>query len=341
MLNIGLDIGYGYTKAVASNGKNYTIPSLIGEGFLRRYGDIFGSQEGLNLDNIHVELNGRHYFVGKLASLESRTCSYAFEKDRIEHENTKVLLATAVALLMNQEEESISIAVGLPFSDYIQQGKRFQEYLYNFDETVKLYDRNRPRLRRVRFLKATSFPQSAGAIYELAERFNFGHQGLVGCIDVGTKTTDIMVFTADKMYPVESMSGTIDAGAHIIHSYLQKEIEEQLGIWAEAFELESALRNNFQIVKRGQTIDLSQAAIQGKKDLAKKIRDEVVKLWGQRMDNLSMVFVVGGGALLLKKHLLKIYDNTIIPEGAEMLNARGFLHVARMMGEQWAGTREA
>ena len=42
----------------------------------------------------------------------------------------------------------------------------------------------------------------------------------------------------------------------------------------------------------------------------------------------------------MKEHLLKIYDNTIIPEGAEMLNARGFLHVARMMGEQWAGTRK-
>ena len=94
-----------------------------------------------------MELNGRHYFVGKLASLESRTCSYAFEKTGLNMK-TPVLLATAVALLMNQEEESISIAVGLPFSDYIQQGKRFQEYLYNFDETVKLYDRNRPRLRR-------------------------------------------------------------------------------------------------------------------------------------------------------------------------------------------------
>jgi plasmid segregation protein ParM len=74
MISIGLDIGYGYTKAVASNGKKIIFPSLVGEGFKRQYGGLFFEHK-LNTDNMHVEIDGTDYFIGKLASMESRNCS--------------------------------------------------------------------------------------------------------------------------------------------------------------------------------------------------------------------------------------------------------------------------
>lgn len=336
MLNIGLDLGYGYTKAVASNGREVIFPSLVGEGFKRQYGGIF-FEHRLGMNNIHIEINGRDYFVGKLATMESRNHSYAFDQNKIDHINTKVLIATSVAMLMDETDEEISIVAGLPFGDYVSQKTQMQDYLNSFNVTIKLFNGNVFTEKQIRFVAADAFPQAAGALIELAEGYSFPSSGLIGCIDVGTKTTDLNVLDPDEMLIIESMSGTINSGAHVIHSYIAREIERLTNSRPEIHELERIVRNGATIVKKGKEYSMESPLREGKADLAKRIKDEIVKKWAHKLDDLSGVYLVGGGAKLLTDDIKDIYDETIIPKAPEMLNAKGFLIVAKeLIGGSWS-----
>jgi hypothetical protein len=277
---------------------------------------------------MHVEIDGTDYFIGKLASMESRNCSYAFDQNKITHVNTKALIATSVAMLMDEETEDISIVVGLPFGDYVSQGAQLQEYLDNFNVHVKLFNGNKFTERLVRFSSARPFPQAAGAIFELAESFNFPSYGLIGCIDIGTKTTDLNVFESGEMLIIESMSGTLNSGAHIIHSYIAREVERLSGLRPEIPELERIIRNGAVVVKKGKEYNLAASLKEGKADLAKRIKDETVKKWSHRIDDFNRIYLVGGGAELLKDEMKGAYDEAVIPEDPEMLNAKGFLIIA-------------
>ena len=63
---IGLDIGYGYTKAVSNTGIA-TLPSVIGPAVTIKYhGDLAGNGRGLTL-----ETDGKAWFVGQQARLQS------------------------------------------------------------------------------------------------------------------------------------------------------------------------------------------------------------------------------------------------------------------------------
>ncbi len=327
MLRIGFDAGYGYMKAVAGNGKKIIIPSLVGEGFKRQYGDIFGSGSNSILENLHIEIDGEHFFVGELASLESKNCSYAFDQNKILHINTKVLLSTAIMLLADDTKEDIAIVVGLPFSDYVNQKKQMQNYLDTFKTEAILHSNDKTVERQIGFKVAAVFPQAAGAIFQIAEHYDFGVDGLIGCIDIGTKTTDFTVFAPRRVRLVENMSGTLDVGVHLIHSHILREIESLTGLRPSTPELERILRAKITI-KRSKKYDLTAVIDAGKKDLSKQIADEIAKRWSHQINNFNMVFLAGGGAELLRNEMDSIYEGIIIPDDPEFLNAKGFLIVA-------------
>lgn len=333
MLKIGLDIGYGYTKAVASNGRSFNIPSIVGEGFQLIHNNTMLAQQGFNsdkLDNLCVEIDNQKFFVGELASIESLSQSYVYDQDKIDHINFKVLIATSVALLLD-EPEDISIVVGLPYSDYVKQKKKLQAYLNNFDNIIKLNGVE----KHIRFHTAAPFPQSAGAIFELKKYYSFDPSGYVACVDIGTKTTDFTVFIPQKTKLVESMSSTINVGAHFVHSYVNREMEYQSGIRLDPFRVESIIRNGAVTEFDGRKYDLNESLRNGKSDLVKRISDEIAKNWAHGSTKISKTFLVGGGAQLLKEQLSSKYSSAVIPEQPEMMNARGFLIVANKIAQDY------
>lgn len=72
---IGVDVGYGYTKAMAENGESLVFPSVVGTGFERKLNKLIPSGVS-EADNYDLIINGdepQHYFVGNLAILHSPT----------------------------------------------------------------------------------------------------------------------------------------------------------------------------------------------------------------------------------------------------------------------------
>lgn len=330
MLFVGFDGGYGYTKAAASNGKEIIIPSLVGEGFEMISGELVNYNNRLDHQNIQMEIEGTKYFVGELARLQSLNCSYAFDGNKIRHLNTKILLATTVAMLMEHDYQDITLVAGLPFSDFVSQKRELQSYLNNFNVQVRLFDNKNVIERTVNFHTALPFSQVVAAIFQLGEHYSYDGVNLIGYIDVGTKTTDFVVFSPDNMVLIEKISGTINVGAHMLHSYLTPEIERLTGAKPGTPELEQVMRKGF-IFKDGQRHDLTKVINDGKSNLARQIKDEINRRWSSRYGDLGMVFLVGGGAELLKDHAQEIYKGVIIPDQPTMMNAKGFLIVAKQL----------
>ena len=119
VFKIGLDLGYGYVKGVNEAGKTVLFPSLVGNAYQRNLIGLFGQNLNNLIENMHVVLrNGKEeqeeYFIGDLARREGRNVSYAFDENKINHPNTKAVLASASALLFPSNDEPVHIVSGLP-----------------------------------------------------------------------------------------------------------------------------------------------------------------------------------------------------------------------------------
>jgi plasmid segregation protein ParM len=104
---IGLDIGYGYTKAVGSNGIA-TLPSVIGPAVTIKYhDDLADNGRGLTL-----EAGGKAWFVGQQARLQSpfTICPRARERDP----EVVRLLALAALHQVHATGDTVRMVTGLP-----------------------------------------------------------------------------------------------------------------------------------------------------------------------------------------------------------------------------------
>ena len=120
-VKIGLDLGYGQTKAMNDRGESVVFPSVVGTGHARPLENALGPNDRpqeTDLDLVIRDMEQEdHLFVGELAQRECRDMSYAFADNKISHPNTRGLLLAACAML-NPYNESIELVTGLPIQHY-------------------------------------------------------------------------------------------------------------------------------------------------------------------------------------------------------------------------------
>lgn len=334
-LKIGFDGGYGNTKVVTSKGQKVEVPSVVGGGFKRKYTDIFGGGKGLSQNNLHINLDGRDYFVGSLALKESRTPSSAFESNKINHPSNKVIIAATTALLMEQEREDMIIVASLPLAEFSRQKKEFKEYLADFNADVILYDNSKELRRNVGFKHVAVFPQGAAAAHYILSHYHsrIMNNTTFAVIDIGMKTLDVVVIEiGDGLEIIESMTFGFDIGVSLIHEGLYRVVQEETGVSLGVPELDMILRNN----GRWNEYDFTEAIRNGKQELLRMVNDGISERWGaSQRKRLNRVFIVGGGGQLLfdefkgSKELSFIQNNIELPMNPRFANAYGCLQVAQ------------
>lgn len=339
VLKIGFDGGYGNTKVVTSREEKIEIPSVIGGGFKRKYTDIFGGGKGLNLDNLHVKLDGKDYFVGNLALKESRTPSSAFEDNKINHPSNRVITAATAAMLMNREEEDIIIVASLPLAEFSKQKGEFKNYLANFKADVVLLDNDKKIFRKVGFKHAAIFPQGAAAAYFILNQHHsyFTNNSTFAIIDIGMKTLDVVVIeVGEGLEIIESMTFGFDIGVSLIHEELYRVVQDEAGVSLGIPELDTILRNK----GKWNNYDFSEAIYSGKQELLRMVNDGINERWGaSQRKRLNRIFLVGGGGQLLynefkqSKELNSVQSNIELPVNARFANAYGCLQVAEEIGK--------
>lgn len=104
--------------------------------------------------------------MGELARRGVMGTSFTLEAWKISHQNTRALLATAVALLAPPGVPTIHLATGLPYADYRHQRQAMEEMLKAFRAEVEfLGGPLTGEALSLRFHQITVFPQAAGAVY--------------------------------------------------------------------------------------------------------------------------------------------------------------------------------
>ncbi|MZP31178.1 StbA family protein [Heliobacterium undosum] len=339
MFKIGIDLGYGEVKGINENGRRVLFPSLVGLGHDRN-SDLFGT-DAESMDALHVKIGDEDYFVGNLARKESLAgASVTLEANKINLPETRVLMATAAALLLPQGIMPVHLATGLPLEEYESQKAEFHRYLNNFIATVQfLGGPMQGETRTVRFLDVTIIPQGLSAMQlalydnnkpkfdEVARPGN-----LFALIDVGFRTTDFAVVEiGQNKRPMlrKELCGTANVGMSSIYRPLQQAFNKMTGRILEERHIPRILEEG-KMFFRGKEIDLRDGIRKARAQVAREIRNRVLSAWKSEADLIRRIFLAGGGGEALVDHLADLHPVIDLLDDAQMANARGYLEAARM-----------
>jgi plasmid segregation protein ParM len=338
---LGVDIGYGYLKAVSSDpeSKPLRTPSLVGTGKeLTLRGGLFGS----NPDDLQVEIKedgmSHSYFVGDLARRESPDAAYTMDENKINHQNTKVLLATACAALWpTNAHEPVHLVTGLPMSHYKAQRESFEQMLRKIDLEAKLIGRNDVPVR-IKFDRVTVFPQGYGAAYAAIlnehgvpenPKEMLNHGGLIVVIGPGQKTTEVITFeTKPKFKPVESLSFSFNLGGDNLVRDMKKVFESKAGASLPQLSVDQFL-NEGQIWHYGKLIDAREERAQIQKSIGRAIFERAKSGLGDSVSLIHSVYLAGGNYQLVKPFSEEMFPSTKVIANPQFADANGF----KMVGE--------
>lgn len=328
MFVISIDLGYGWVKGVNSDGKVICIPSFVGSGHERKVADEFN--QGVDeMDNIHVMIDGKDYFVGDLAKRESMDKTYTLDTYKISHPMTKVLLATVAAILAPKEPQDTHIVTGLPYGDFDYQKEEMDDFLTHFSIYVHFVSGPYTnKIKKIQFKKHSVLPQAAGALIPRRNINVMSSEYLEGVIDVGYKTCDIVAFETrgKSTFLRTDLCDTIDIAASNVYELLQKAIRTKIGCRLDISQIESAIAKGF-VFHRGRRYSIKDEVNHIKQSVAKTIIDMVRAKWRDNTDLMERIHLIGGGSLLLEERLKEIHPETETVENPQMANAAGYLKI--------------
>ncbi|MEW6049399.1 MAG: ParM/StbA family protein, partial [Bacillota bacterium] len=230
----GVDVGYGYCKAVARGNRRVLFPSLVARHEGRKAFGLPGSPTG-RLD-YQVRLTGPRvsgsFAVGE-AAMRKDTAVRAWDlKEQVAHQNTLVLLFTACVLVGASGD--VELGIGLPLEVFVSAREQVKPWVEGASCQVAVGER--PAVPVV-FRRVSVFPQAGGAYLHalLREDGQVRDRSLleagVGVIDVGYRTTDLLLLarTGEGIVPDVDRCTTIDQGISAVHEYVWKVLQERLG----------------------------------------------------------------------------------------------------------------
>jgi plasmid segregation protein ParM len=321
---IGLDIGYGYTKAVTSTAE-VAFPSVVGQAERIRYQSDLMSENKLG---IHLVTPDGERFVGELALLQSRIKWTPQDRGRVTSTTMTTLAQAAFSEL--GVSGNVALVTGLPVEWY---GDR--EALAEQLKRQHVIRRCGGRCPVVEVSQVLVVPQPFGSLFALildrdGRMVNEDlARGRVGVIDVGMHTTDFIL--VDRLRYVEKGSSSLTTALSRVHQLTGRAILDAHGLQLTMHEVDAALRQGTVQVygKDKDVLRLAEPALQA---VAEELNAQASTLWGAGQD-LAALLVTGGGAPVLGQRILNRYPHAIAVPNAVMANVRGFL---RYGARKWA-----
>jgi len=332
-LKMGIDVGYGFVKAVSSEGRRVSFPSVVAPLFGERRLELPGVAGAEPAYVVEVAFGGawaQRYAVGDYAL----HCDGAVRAWRLEgqaaHENTQVLLFAACALLGCGP--GTELGMGIPLELYV--GGRASEWRQAFAEASARVRVGSGPAREVSFSRVLVFPQAMGALF--AEAFGRDGRGPevltknVGVVDVGYRTTDLLLMRRlpglDRSQPDPRLSTTFDRGISWVYQQVWLAVQSRLGRPVDALLVEQRFVHGGGVLRLGgEVFDLEGEAEGYRERLAREIGDEVRRHWSAHLDLLDEILVAGGGGQDLYGHLSGVLPGCRLVREAAFSNAAGYL----------------
>lgn len=341
---VSIDIGYGFVKVISSNGKRVLFPSVVGTGRDRGLANFLRKDNiKQDLSELHVKVNGKHYYVGEMAIKNSSDGSRVFERERFNHDYTNVLLNVGIHLVTSADTEEVVLFTGLPLEYYKSQVKAFQKSLLKEPPEIEWISGLVSGNRKVKITDAKVFPQGMSAIWATL----INHEGKyldpklmregnqIAVIDIGFRTTDVCVVELKDgggFLPLLPLSDTIDQGVVNLHDNVKRAYQDKTGGSDLSESKINQIINNKSITYKGKKFDLTSEVTESHQAVANSISDRISKLWKDESDTFEQIFVVGGGVTLFAEYLQPNFDDrleTIVD--SQYANAIGYYRIGKML----------
>jgi plasmid segregation protein ParM len=317
MIMIAIDLGFGYTKAY-SGSRKIILPSVIAPG-QRDDIDMFKNVGHLLELKRPGEMNRSSMLVGERAIKEGRTVQFSLDAKKFSKE-ASIMLALTAAYLSGAEGQ-VHLGIGLPITTF-----KNKEYR---DEVVRVFNRIGFHVRvdggpekYISFVNAKCFPQGIGTMYSMQP---IPQEGLVGLLDIGFFTTDLVLFEKEKdnVIPLKKYFRSINLG---VSRAIQLFIDNFMEMTGEPLSLTEGIEvwDRGKITYRGDAVDIKPMIEQAKNYAGKAISNAINEAWIEKIHRLDHVYLSGGGALELGAVLREALPRAIQVEDPQFANARGF-----------------
>jgi plasmid segregation protein ParM len=322
---VGVDIGYGYTKAVGGTAQ-VVFPSVIGKGERIRYESELrhqlGSPVGQELAFITEEGDR---FVGELALLQSRVQWTLLDRSRVEDPSARLLFLAALSELAGEEGRAhrFRVMTGLPVKWYADRYKVVDQLQ---GKHVLRRANGHEVVQRIDVTDVVVVPQPFGSLFNaiLDREGQIVDEELarsrLGVIDVGTYTTDYVL--VDGLRYVERGSGSISSGMSKAYQLIGRSLLDTFGLDLRMHEVDRAVREG-RVSLYGETRHIDWLVEPVFDALGQEILAHAGTLWGDGRD-LEAVLVTGGGAISLGERIRRRYPHARVLEDAAMANVHGF-----------------
>jgi plasmid segregation protein ParM len=217
------------------------------------------------------------------------------------------------------------LAVGLPLAFYRSQKNALKERLERLEARLCV-DSDQERL--ISFSRVSIFPQGAGALVSVGKALP--KSVLVGLIDIGTYTSDFLLFEMrdGAPAPIADACGSMEIGLYPAYRVIAAEFEQKTGatlpprMYHVTFD---HARQEILMPYQGRGIDLHRAWAQAQREIASTITGQVRAAWGDRAGFLSMTVFAGGGAINFWEALKGAFPQPRLAEDSFYANALGYL----------------
>jgi len=323
---LGLDVGFGFTKA--TNGRETQIfKSVVGDAAEATFGEQL--LPGKTALGRHLQINGETFYVGELAEQQSRGRGWTLDPSQFMAKYAKTLAISACAPMVDSNQP-VRLVTGLPIS-FFRKHKDTLTQLLQQRHTATLFKPNGEKEERVLNVdRVRVIPQPFGALFNLmlndlgkpvSQRFITEK---IGVIDVGFRTADYTI--SDKTRYSERGSQSTDSGIAIAFTALANALQEKSGVAIELFRLYDAVtRGTIKI--RGKRYDITALVKQAFSALATRVATEANRLWTDDWD-VDAIVISGGGGAVLAPYLAPLLEGEVIPvppeQDARLNNVQGY-----------------
>ena len=333
---LGVDLGTSTIK-ISYGKKHYLIPSLIGEvnpGWAGAAGD-----RSLEKNMVIIEGSDKWY-VGELARLQSEIKRPLASNGQMKSaEETFLAIKAALGLIIDNEDEDIVIATGVPVATSMDIMKNLSRMLKgNIDIHLENEATNETKRLSVNIQKTLVMPEPYGTYYKVLKDRGADEAVDTVLIDIGHGSTDILTMYQGR--PMRTASGSLVEAVDILTSRIAKALQEKTGQIIKPFDLMTVIKNQKETVMiGGQTYSIKGLKEHYSKQIARVIIDEVKRLISTLPPDafIEYYIICGGGAYsfgdvikeaIIEGKLVSSPENVIIPEDPVLSNALGFELIA-------------
>lgn len=342
---VSVDVGYGYVKALSENGKTVLFPSVVGSGRERGLANFVSSDNNgkMDLSEIHIKIDGKHYYVGEMALKNSVDSTRVFDRERYNHEYSYILMNVAIHLITDPDTEEVVLFTGLPLDYYRTQHFQFREKLLHENPTIEWITGLKEGKRKIRIKDVGVFPQGMSAVWATLMNHNgktfrkdiMAEGNQIGIIDIGFRTTDVCVVEMKEgggFIPILPFSETIDQGVVNLYENIKIAYQNKTGGTDLSENKINRILKQRNITYKGKKVDLTDEVEEAFQAVANSIIDRIKKLWKEEADTFDYIFVVGGGGDLFMEYLQKNFDNRLLNiVSGQFANAIGYYRIGKML----------